>query len=62
LRKAGLVTDRKDGLWFYYQVNSVVPLWALDVIRKTADEIQRHQPYASDAQALKAPTTNPNHP
>ncbi len=60
LRKAGLVTDRKDGLWIYYQINSGIPSWALDVIHTTADGIQRQQPYASDAQALKATPNQPN--
>ncbi len=60
LRKADLVTDRKQGLWIYYQINPDIPSWAVDVMRTTVNSIQRKQPYASDAQALKEMPNRPS--
>lgn len=52
LRKAGLVRDRKEGLWIYYRINDELPLWAKEVILSAAGGIEEEEPYASDKQAL----------
>lgn len=36
LRKAKLLTQRKKGLWVYYQLNPQMPAWALQIIQHTA--------------------------
>lgn len=36
LRKAKLLTQRKKGLWVYYQLNPHMPAWALQIIQQTA--------------------------
>ena len=53
LRKFGLVTDRREGLWIYYRINSDLPLWATQVIKTTMAGIREQQPYVSDLLALK---------
>ena len=35
LRKAGLLTDRKQGQWVYYRINPELPRWTLDIIKQT---------------------------
>ena len=52
LREAGLVQDRRDGLWNYYRVNPDLPAWAYKVLRETASGLVGREPYASDARAL----------
>ncbi len=59
LRKAELVSDRKEGLWIYYRINAALPQWAKDVIYSTVSGIQNEEPYVSDKQAL---TEMPNRP
>ncbi|MCP3671607.1 MAG: metalloregulator ArsR/SmtB family transcription factor [Gammaproteobacteria bacterium] len=60
LRKADLVTDRKEGLWIYYQINPDTPSWALNVMHTTVNSIRQKQPYASDTQALKEMPNRPS--
>ena len=52
LRKVGLVSDRKEGLWIYYRINSDIPQWVAEVIGTTATGIEDIEPFASDAVAL----------
>lgn len=59
LRKAGLVSDRKEGLWIYYRINEALPKWAKDVVHSAVSGIRNDEPYASDRQAL---TEMPNRP
>ena len=59
LRKAGLVNDRKVGLWIYYRVNPDLPNWVKDVLKTTVKGIKEEEPFAVDAEAL---TEMPNRP
>lgn len=52
LRKAGVVTDRREGLWIYYRIREELPPWALDVIRAAAEGTQHQVPYTDDVEAL----------
>ena len=36
LREAGLVTDRREGLWIYYRISPDLPDWMLEVLHTTA--------------------------
>ncbi len=36
LREAGLVSDRREGVWVYYRINRELPAWALQVLEQTA--------------------------
>lgn len=39
LKKAGLVTDRRDANWTHYRVNENMPAWLADVVQATVDEL-----------------------
>lgn len=52
LRKAGLVTDRKQGLWIYYRINETLPQWVHEVIQAAARGISQEDPFITDAAAL----------
>jgi ArsR family transcriptional regulator, arsenate/arsenite/antimonite-responsive transcriptional repressor len=49
LRKIGLVSDRKHGLWIYYRINKDVPRWVLKVIRAANEGIKDLDPFREDA-------------
>lgn len=38
LKKAGLLTDRKQSQWVYYQINASLPLWAKTVISTSTQD------------------------
>ena len=59
LREAGLVTDRRDGLWIYYRINPDLPMWVSMVLRETADGVKNNQPYANDATVLEEMPNRP---
>ena len=40
LRKSGLLVDRRQGQWIFYQINPQLPEWANEVIKKTSDNSQ----------------------
>ena len=52
LRKIGLVSDRKDGLWIHYRINKDVPRWVLKVIHATKDGVKDTAPFKEDALVL----------
>lgn len=36
LRKCELLIDRRQGQWVFYRLNDALPLWAIEIIEKTA--------------------------
>jgi len=60
LRKAGLVLDRKSGLWVYYRINPQQPQWLSNVIHTTAAGVSDQSPFNCDAQALAEMPNRPS--
>lgn len=54
LRKAGLVADRKQGLWIYYRINPELPGWVVQALHCTVDGVFHEDPFKSDAATLDA--------
>lgn len=54
LREAGLVNDRRDGLWIHYRINRELPKWVTNVLKQTAKGVVGTPPFADDLAALKA--------
>lgn len=52
LRKAKWVTDRKDGLWIYYQLNPELPKWVVTMIQASIEGIKNDKPYVDDLVTL----------
>ena len=60
LREAGLVSDRREGLWIYYRLHPDLPGWARDTL-DTASRAQRAvDPYAADRKRLKTMADRPS--
>lgn len=59
LRKAGVVTGRKEGLWHYYRISDTLPQWAQQVLQAAAQGSRKSSPFTDDNLAL---TEMPNRP
>jgi len=62
LREAGLVTDRREGLWIHYRINPALPPWVTDVLARTAASVEGVEPFASDLAALAVMPLRPGAP
>jgi len=52
LRDANLVTDRRQGLWIYYQINPELPEWITSILKVSINELNQNQPYSDDDSVL----------
>ena len=52
LRDAGLVQDRREGLWVYYRLHPRLAKWVGEVLQQTHTATRRQQPYATDRATL----------
>lgn len=60
LRETGVVTDRRQGQWIYYQLNPALPKWATTVLTETVLGVTRKQPFADDHRALRSMPDRPD--
>ena len=59
LRRDGLVSDRRQGLWVYYRLHDALPEWVRQVLAATAGGVAKELPYADDRAALTAMLNRP---
>ncbi len=59
LREAGIVLDRREGLWIHYRLSPKLPGWARTIITTVARANAGTQPYAGDSRRLEG---TPNRP
>lgn len=59
LRQAGLVVDRRAGLWIYYRINPDLPKWVRNVLKQTAAGVGDGEPFSEDVTSVK---TMPDRP
>ena len=59
-RKIGLVSDRKEGLWVYYQINSELPDWVKQLIEITVEGVRAKAPYIDDQKKLQKLSADSN--
>lgn len=60
LRDAGIVSDRRQGQWIYYQLNPDLPGWALAIIAQTATAVGTTHPFDDDQAALAGMANRPS--
>ena len=59
LREAGVVLDRRQGLWIYYRIHTDLPAWAARLLAAVHDGCQGKKPYIDDHKRLSALSTDP---
>jgi len=52
LRDAGIVKDRRQGQWIYYQIHPELPHWAKQVIETTVAGFADQTPFSGDLATL----------
>lgn len=62
LREAGLVTDRREGLWIHYRINPALPAWVSAMLHAIAEGARGSSPYTHDLAALQAMPNRPGAP
>ena len=59
LRDAGIVTDRRQGQWIYYQINPALPAWAREILTSTARASELNEDFIASCAALAAMPNRP---
>ncbi len=59
LREAGLVRDRREGLWVHYRIHPDLPEWGRKVLRAARDGSRTRQPFQRDRKRLQDPHRHP---
>jgi len=59
LRTQGLVTDRRQGQWVFYELNAGIPSWAVDVLLSAAQGLREKAPFAGDEKRLNKMKSRP---
>ncbi len=59
LRQAGLVGDRRQGLWVYYRLHEALPGWVRGVLTATAEGVGPGLPYTKDRARLVSMSERP---
>ena len=62
LRQAGLVVDRREGLWIHYRLNPELPQWVGAVLEQTAAGVGSTRPFVADLSALDNMPNRPGAP
>ena len=60
LRDQGIVLDRRQGQWVYYQLNPELPAWAKAVLRETARGIGERKLFTNDRRKLARMPNRPS--
>lgn len=59
LREAGIVNDRREGLWIHYRVNPALPDWAREILTTATRANAAAIPFAQDRKRLRGAPTRP---
>lgn len=54
LRNAGLVQDRREGLWVHYRLAPDLPDWVLNILQATAEHVDGLPTYQHDLERFRA--------
>jgi ArsR family transcriptional regulator len=59
LREAGIVSDRRQGIWIYYRLHPALPDWTLEVLAATSAGVQAETPFSTDLDTLEKMPARP---
>jgi len=60
LKAAGVVRDRRQGVWIFYTLHPQLPKWMSAIIHDTAHNLREQSPFTEDNQRLSQMTPRPN--
>jgi ArsR family transcriptional regulator len=59
LREAGIVSDRREGLWVHYRLNPDLPSWAREILTTASQANATAKPFTQDRKRLRGAPTRP---
>ncbi|HSD95914.1 MAG TPA: metalloregulator ArsR/SmtB family transcription factor [Sulfuricaulis sp.] len=59
LREAGIVSDRREGLWIHYRLNPELPAWACEILNTASKANAAAKPFVQDRKRLRGAPTRP---
>jgi ArsR family transcriptional regulator len=59
LREAGIVSDRREGLWVHYRLDPDLPSWARDILDSASQANATTKSFAQDRKRLRGAPTRP---
>lgn len=59
LRDAGIVNDRREGLWIHYRINPDLAPWARKILDSASQANATAKPFAQDRKRLRGAPTRP---
>jgi ArsR family transcriptional regulator len=59
LREAGIVSDRREGLWIHYRINPDLAPWARKILDTASQANTTAKPFAQDRKRLRGAPTRP---
>lgn len=59
LREAGIVSDRREGLWIHYRINPDLAPWARRILDTASQANATAKPFAQDRKRLRGAPTRP---
>ncbi len=60
LRDAGLVLDRREGLWVHYRIHPDLPAWGNQLLQAAQNGCRGKSPYVEDAKRLAGSESDTN--
>ena len=59
LREAGIVSDRREGLWIHYRIHPDLPVWAHNILSTASRANAAVKPLALDRKRLRGAPNRP---
>lgn len=59
LREAGIVSDRREGLWVHYRLHPDLPAWACDILNTANRANAATKPFTQDRKRLRGAPNRP---
>lgn len=59
MRRAGVVSSRRDGTWMHYRINTDMPSWAKHILASVYTNLTEQTPFKKDRKRLTAMNNRP---
>ncbi len=59
LRQCGLLSDKREGQWVFYQINSELPSWAYPILDNAVTAVSNNKQFKDDLERLDNMASRP---